>query len=427
MVAPDNAVAQYGTVRGVVFDSDLRDELPGATVMLDDLQGEKKYVITGRDGLFAFRRIFPGQYSVTTSFIGFTSQIDTLNVALGADIFFEIRLDPSEIEMDEVVVETGRTETDRFVAGLDTVLPEDLMRIPMPDVSYDLAGYLLTVPGVVSPGDRGGQLFVRGGTPTQNLVLLDGMNIFQPFHIVGFFSAFPADIVAYTDVYAGGYGAQYGGRISSVIDISTRNGSKKKVKGAISIAPFLSTIRVEAPIVEDKVSLLVSLRQSLIEYAAPSLIGREFPFRFGDLFVKFHAFLNQTSSFTATVLRTTDQGNIDSEEAFDDGSRLSTWENEAYGVRYNYIPSDFPAMFTFAVNYSRLVSQYKVTPEDIRDSSVDLLALKMNFDYLLGANTVNIGVFGNLNRFHYEFGRAPEVSSFVSSGGAFFGSPVHTE
>ena len=76
-------------------------------------------------------------------------------------------------------------------------------------------------------------------------------------------------------------------------------------------------------------------------------------------------------------------------------------------------------MFTFAVNYSSLVSQYTVTTNDVRDSSVDQLALKMNFDYLLGDNRVNIGMFGNLNRFHYEFGKSPEVSSFVSSGGGF--------
>ena len=84
-----------------------------------------------------------------------------------------------------------------------------LERVPMPDVSSDLMAYLLTMPGVVTVGDRGGQLFVRGGTPTQNLVLIDGMRIYQPAHIVGFYSVVPADILAYADVYAGGFGARW--------------------------------------------------------------------------------------------------------------------------------------------------------------------------------------------------------------------------
>lgn len=414
-----SAVAQFGSVKGIVFDKDLRDELPGATIILDNMSGEKKFVVTGKDGLFAFHRVFPDVYTVSVSFIGFTTFVDTFTIALGAQLYLEVRLVPSETEMEEVVVDAVRTDNDQFVAGLDSILPEDLTRIPMPDVTYDLAGYLLTLPGFVSPGDRGGQLFVRGGTPTQNLVLLDGMNIFQPFHIIGFFSAFPADIVAYTDVYAGGFGARYGGRISSVIDITTRNGSKQKAKGAVSIAPFMTTLRIEAPIIKNEASILVSLRQSVIENVAPTLVGEEIPFKFGDLFAKFHAFLNQTSSFTATVLRTTDQGNISSGVAFDKTRRLSTWENEAYGAKFLHIPDDFPAMLSFGVNYSKLTSKYTISPDNIRKSSVDQISLEMSFNYLLGNNKVHMGVFGNLNEFNYKLGRSPKVRSSVSSGGGY--------
>ncbi len=96
--------------------------------------------------------------------------------------------------------------------------------------------------------------------PLRTLVLLDGMRIFQPFHVVGFYSAFPADIIATTDVYAGGFNARYGGRISSVIDIKTRNGSKERVTGSASVAPFVSGLRVEVPILKNEASLIVSAR-----------------------------------------------------------------------------------------------------------------------------------------------------------------------
>ena len=143
---------------------------------------------------------------------------------------------PSQEELGEVVVQAEGGAT-RVQAGLQIVRPKDLDRIPTPDASGDLATYLQSLPGVVSTGDRGGQLFIRGGTPSQNLVLLDGLLIYQPFHIVGFFSAFPQDLISYVEVYAGGYNARYNGRISSVIDVSTQEGNKQFVEGAGSISP----------------------------------------------------------------------------------------------------------------------------------------------------------------------------------------------
>ena len=180
----------------------------------------------------------------------------------------------------------------------------------MPSVSSDLAGYLQTLPGVVTAGDRGGQLFVRGGTPTQNLVMIDGIPVFQPFHIVGFYSAFPADIIAYADVHAGGYSARYGGRLSSVINVVARNGNKQRVVGSASLAPFLGTLRVEFPLLPERVSVLASVRESVIERLAPDVLGQELPYRFGDRFFKIHAFLSRTSSLSMTVMNTFDEGDV---------------------------------------------------------------------------------------------------------------------
>ena len=101
-------------------------------------------------------------------------------------------------------------------------------------------------------------MFIRGGEPTQNLVMLDGMQVFQPFHIVGFFSAFPSDIINTADVYAGGYGGKYGGRLSSVIDITARTGNKRRLVGALTAAPFVSSIRLEGPLLPGKISFLAS-------------------------------------------------------------------------------------------------------------------------------------------------------------------------
>lgn len=412
---------QGQALQGRVLDAETREGLPGATVLLvrggDRIAGQ----IADGAGVFRFDDVLAGQYVLETSFVGYEVRRDTLHVPVDGPL--DILLAPTRTLLEELVVESQRVNQERYAAGLETIRPSDLARVPMPDVTYDLAGYLLTLPGVVATGDRGGQLFVRGGTPTQNLVLLDGMRIFQPFHVVGFYSAFPADIIAQTDVYAGGFNARYGGRISSVIDIKTRNGNKERVTGSASVAPFVSGLRVEVPILENEASLILSARESIIDRIAPEVIGQELPFRFGDRFAKFHAFLNQTSSVTLTALRTSDTGNLRSGDGSDPSTdiRRSTWKNEAYGARYLYIPEDAAVMSEFSVYYSSLQSRYRQTAEDVRDAEVSEFSLNIGFTYLLGANQINFGIFGNTNFFDFTFGRGrSDINTGVSSGGAFF-------
>ena len=374
---PTGLVAQDLT--GRVVDAETRETLPGATVVLSQTGQLLDGQITDGDGTYRFRRLPPGWYGLEISFVGFVTRSDSVLVPRESP--FDILLVPSRTQLQELVVETQRADANRFVAGLETISPGDLARVPMPDVTYDLAGYLLTLPGVVSTGDRGGQLFVRGGTPTENLVLLDGMRIFQPFHIVGFYSAFPADIISSADVYAGGFNARYGGRISSVMDIRSRNGNKNRVAGSASVAPFLSGLRLEVPIMKGEASLMVSARESLIDRLSPSLLGEELPFRFGDRFAKLHAFLNQTSSVTFTALRTSDTGNLKSGDRTDENAsfRTSTWKNQAYGGRYQYIPADAAVMTELAIYYSSLESRYRQTADDVRQADVSELSLNITF------------------------------------------------
>ncbi len=410
-------------IEGSVVDAETRSTLPGATVVLYRGSIQLTGQITDEDGVYRFSGLNVATYILETSFLGYETRRDTLVLPLEGE--FDIMLAPSRTLLEELIVETQRIDEGTFVAGLETIRPGDLNRVPMPDVSYDLAGYLLTLPGMVSTGDRGGQLFVRGGTPTQNLVLIDGMRVFQPFHIVGFYSAFPADIVSFADVYAGGFSARYGGRISSVIDIRTRNGSKTRVRGSASIAPFLTGLQIELPVAKNRASLLLSARESIIDRMAPQVLGQELPFQFGDRFAKFHAYLNQTSSVTITALRTSDTGNlgVGGSAGPQDEVRRSTWKNEAYGGRYTYIPAEAAVMSELAVYYSSLSSLYRQTAEEVRFAEVSEFVFNMGFTYLMGENQVNFGIFGNTNFFDFTLGSGrSQVSNGVSSGGGFIES-----
>jgi len=107
------------------------------------------------------------------------------------------------------------------------ITPKDIGQIPSIGGQPDLAQYLQVMPGVVFTGDQGGELYIRGGSPIQNKVLLDGVTIYKAFHSIGLFSVFETDIIRNADIYTGGFGAEYGGRISSVMDITTRDGNSR--------------------------------------------------------------------------------------------------------------------------------------------------------------------------------------------------------
>ena len=101
-------------------------------------------------------------------------------------------------------------------------------------------------------GDQGGQLYIRGGAPIHNVVLLDGMILYNAFHSIGLFSVFDTDVIKTADVYTGGFNAEYGGRISSVVDIKTRDGNKKRLAGKVAASTFGSKLLLEGPLFKQK-------------------------------------------------------------------------------------------------------------------------------------------------------------------------------
>ncbi|MFQ5571586.1 MAG: carboxypeptidase regulatory-like domain-containing protein [Rhodothermales bacterium] len=419
-----DAPAQFATVRGRVTDQADKQPLPGAAIMLLNREdGTRVGTATDGNGYFILSRISPGRYVLHASFVGYVTATDTLDLSFDDHPTLDLRLHADEATLDEVVVESQRMDAEGSgMAGFETIRPSALARIPMPGVSADLASYLQTLPGVVVTGDRGGHLFVRGGTPTQNLVMIDGMPVFQPFHIVGFYSAFPADIVAYADVHSGGFGARYGGRLSSVIDVATRNGNKQRITGAASLAPFLGSLRLEFPLVPERVSVLASVRESVIERIAPEVLGRTLPYRFGDRFFKVHAFLSRTSSLSLTALRTFDAGTIDNTA---DLANELRWRNEAYGGHYIYLPEAYPALAQLRFFVSRLTSRYRPLDAPRRDASVRTFGLEAGFVYFLGPTEIHFGLFGHSYAFARDLGGATgNLKEFVTEGGLYVDAVV---
>ncbi len=211
-----------------------------------------------------------------------------------------------------------------------------ILRVAAPGVSGDLASYLQTVPGVASIGDRGGQLFIRGGTPSQTLTMIDGIRVYRPFHIIGFYSAFPAEATRNVDVHAVGYPARFGGRLGSVIDVEAQRGDTKYFDATVSVAPFLTGVQVSGPIIPNRATLLVSGRESLVDRVMPRWYRQGFPYGFGDQLAKLTINPGSGVSLGVTGFHTHDRGDVAGTrtDIFGNDIPLSEEETERYLIRW---------------------------------------------------------------------------------------------
>ena len=348
LMGPSLTAAQpKATVRVVATSSEDGRTLPGANVVLTSLVGENRYAgATDVDGYHQISGIVPGRYALAVSFVGFKTYRDTLALTAEERRTVSTALEVQEQALDEVRVEAERGAAQRQ-AGLQTVGAADLERIPTPGPSGDLASYLQTLPGIVSAGDRGGQLYVRGGTPSQNLILVDGVRIIKPFHISSLYSAFPQEIVRSADVYAGGFSAEYMGATSSVIDVSLRRGNMKRFVGSASVSPFIVSSRLEGPLVKGQQSFLVVARHSVIEETAESLIGQQVPLRFYDLTGRY-SIQSEVASCSITAIRTDDEGRINTGR-----NTVLSWSNTTLGGRCLMFGESLDHALDISAGYTR--------------------------------------------------------------------------
>ena len=402
LLAAAPAAAQSTTLRGFITDESDGQPLIGATVLATPLDGsaDPRGAASDADGLYVVPRLASGRYAVRVSFVGYATRLDTLDLA-GTIYGYDVALGPDARLLEAAVVESERsTGGARITAGTQSIDPADIALVPTPDVSGDLASYLTTSPGVVTTGDRGGQLFVRGGEPSQNLVLLDGMAVYQPFHVLGFYSAFPSDLLSGADLYAGGYPARFGGQISSVLDVKSRTGNKRRLAASASVAPFVSAAAVEGPVVPGALSFLGSGRVSVVEQGAARLVDRDLPFAFGDVFGKLHGNVTPNSQLALSALRTWDRGTI-GEDVGGTVPEEVRYANTAIGTRFLYLPNASALRAEILANVSELESEQGPADEPSRTSAIGRGSVETNLTYYLPGLDIHSGAFLRLNRLRY--------------------------
>lgn len=433
LFVPGAVQAQQASVSGFVTDVTDGQPLELVNVVLEQGGLLVRGAATNADGSYVIPGLTPGLYRIEARFVGYRTHTDSLRLQAGAVRTYNITLEPDDEEMDEVIVESERQGGGaRVTAGQQTIRAADIEYVPGPDVTGDLATYLSTQPGIVTTGDRGGQLFIRGGEPSQNLVQLDGILLYQPFHIMGFYSAFPSDNINRVDIYAGGYGSRFGGWISSVIDISSRTGNMRRYAASAAASPFLSSARIEGPLWPNRISIAASVRRSNIEQGVARYLNDDLPFTFGDAFVKLHGVVKSNMRASVTGLKTWDRGFLTGDTG---GVQEEIgWRNDAVGMRLLMLPRAFSVMADFHVSYSRLETELGPREDPLRWSRIENTHVSVDVTYFgdsidarggseLRASQLNSVIAGLYQNVELRYASVPQWGSYleldVASGGGF--------
>jgi outer membrane cobalamin receptor len=281
------------TLSGYVSD-EKGEMLPGVyLVILNSSYG----TVTNVYGFYSIT-LPKGNYSIRLSFIGY--QIKTLEIDLRSSQKVNVSMQPVVSAIDAVTITAERKDENIRETSMSNVqIPARIIRkIPNLMGEVDIIKSIQLLPGVQSSVEGSSGFYVRGGNADQNLILLDGATVYNPSHLFGFFSVFNGDAVKNIELYKGGMPAEYGGRLSSVLDVRMNEGNTQKIRGSAGIGLISSRLTIEGPIIKDKMSFILSGRRTYADLLLPfatDTIAQNSKLYFYDLNAKINYQINQNN------------------------------------------------------------------------------------------------------------------------------------
>ena len=363
LLIPLGLNAQH-TISGTITDHITGETLIGATV-LDSQSG--KGTTTNANGRYTLT-LKNSNATLRITFVGYEPIYDTLH--LKGNVTRNYSLKPS-IQLKEVVVRAQRVNSRESSQMSALEMPvEQLKAVPVLFGEADILKAIQLLPGVQSGNEGTGGMYVRGGGPDENLFLLDGIPLYNVNHMGGFFSAFNADAVKNVTLYKGSFPARFGGRLSSVLDVTTNNGNDKEIHGNASIGFISAKLNVEGPIVKEKTTFCLSARRTYADFLLRPLVQRlatdvdgKAKLVAGYYFYDLNAKVTHTFSDKSRLYATFYHGDDDvytkvrTESSLAEDQYLdfaNNWGNLVGGLRWNYVLG--PKLF---MNLTTSYTQYK--------------------------------------------------------------------
>ncbi len=379
LVLPTALIAQKASINGYVKDSTSDETLISANVALLEVN---RGASTNTLGYFSITNIEPGTYTLACSYIGFEFFHKEITLSAGESLRFDIELIPKIVEGEEIVIISERElekQKDIGRAQVNTELIKTLPKVFEADVFRSIQ----LLPGVKAASDFSSGLYIRGGSPDQTLILLDRTTVYNPSHFFGFFSTFNPDAIKDVRLFKGGYPAEYGGRLGSVLTIYNKDGNRNRTAGTATIGMLASRVSLEGPY--SKGSWMFSARRSTLEPILAALRQNNDNIPSSFYFLDFNGKVNfdasQNDKFSLAFYSGQDKVNFpfadDAEFKLNYGNRTlsGTWTH----IFNEKLFSNFVLTGSQYFNYPEL--EFGGTPIQRRNNIFDY-SLKADLEYL---------------------------------------------
>ena len=236
--------AQSGIISGFISDSSSAEALIGANIILQETgQG----MATDINGYYIIQDITPGNYVLMVSYVGFKLKKEKLKISDGQSIKLDISLSEDVVELTQIEVTAEQIQRKSNIQPSKINLSPRMMKAAPALAEPDLFRTIQALPGVLTTSEFSTGLVIRGGNTDQNLILLDGVTVYNPSHLGGIFSNFIVDGVKEAELIKGAYNAEYGGRLSAVLNIISREGNQKKFEGKVNLSLLSAQATIEGP------------------------------------------------------------------------------------------------------------------------------------------------------------------------------------
>jgi outer membrane receptor protein involved in Fe transport len=371
-----------GTLNGFVHDKANGEALISANVYLS---GTRLGAVTNLNGYYVIPRIPSGDYNLMCQYLGYNTFSKRIHIEEDEKKQIDIFMQGEGLAGEEflVVEDSIPTAQKLFEKPISRIQLSGVQIAKIPQVvESDLLRSLQTIPGIVPLSDFSSQLYVRGGTPDQNLYLLDGTDVYNPEHAFGIFSTFNTDAIKQVDISKGGFGAEYGGRLSSVLDVTNLDGNRNKFEGVGSISLLSARTTLQMPI-GDIGSISGSFRRTYFDKTiGPSL--KNFPvYYFYDGNVKAFFMLNKKNTLTLSGYGGQDVLNFTFNQNSPNAAGLHyNWGNRTGSIHWAGILS--PQLFAnFWITGSRFASAFDFSQNTgvNETNSITDLTVKGNLEY----------------------------------------------
>jgi len=352
---PKQTTNRKYTISGYIIDDTSRETLIGANIY-DNTNGAG--TSTNEYGFYSLT-VPEGVVNLRFSYIGCDPEIKEIVLDKNTELNISLKLNK---QLDEVVVYGDKSETGINATQMGALdIPLSIMKsTPALLGEADIMKTIQLMPGVQAGTEGSSGVYVRGGGPDENLILLDGVPLYNVDHLFGFFSVFTPDAIKKVSLFKGSFPARFGGRLSSVIDVRTNDGDMRNYHGAIGIGLLSSKLQFEGPIVKDRTSFNISARRSYLDLVAKPFMDKDdkFGYYFYDMNAKINHRFNDRSRLFISVYNGKDKLDseyIDKSDIYKSQDNVDLhWGNLMTAVRWNYIFS--PKLFS---NTTAAYTEYK--------------------------------------------------------------------